>query len=232
MSRLPELSPGEMTPEQEHSVYDAILAGPRGQVRRALAVGYIRSELAARAQALGAYCRYNSSLPKRLSELAILVTARHWGAEFEWFAHRKHALDAGLSEQVIEAIRKGKTPNFGDAEERTVFDIAVAIYPTAVLPTRSMRAGGGARQRPADRSDRRARLLRADFHDHQRFRGDADSRRAARIWRRRGRVTAEPQRDRLCGNQGRRDPAAPCAPKGIRLNCIIRGMALRCDEVL
>ena len=127
MSRLPELSPGEMTPEQKQ-VYDAILAGPRGQVRGPLAVWLHRPELAARAQALGAYCRYNSSLPKRLSELAILVTARHWGAEFEWFAHRKHALDAGLSEQVIEAIRKGKTPNFGDAEERTVFDIAVAIY--------------------------------------------------------------------------------------------------------
>ena len=50
------------------------------------------------------------------------------GCGVRWFAHRKHALDAGLSEQVIEAIRKGKTPNFGDAEERTVFDIAVAIY--------------------------------------------------------------------------------------------------------
>jgi 4-carboxymuconolactone decarboxylase len=127
MPRLPELRPDEMSAEQRQ-VYDAIVAGPRGQVRGPLAVWLRRPDLASRAQALGEYCRYGSSLPKRLSELAILVTARHWGAEFEWFAHRKHALDAGLPEEIIEAIRTRKMPSFGSAEEQAVFDIATAIY--------------------------------------------------------------------------------------------------------
>ncbi len=127
MPRLPELRPEELSPEQKR-VHDIIVAGPRGQVRGPLAVWLRRPELAARAQALGEYCRYGSSLPKRLSELAILVTARHWDAEFEWYAHRKHALEAGLSEPVIEAIRTRQTPPFTDIEEQAVYDIATAIY--------------------------------------------------------------------------------------------------------
>ncbi len=127
MPRLSELRPEEMTPEQKE-VHDAIVAGPRGKVRGPLAVWLRRPDLAARAQALGEYCRYGSSLPKRLSELAILVTARHWGAEFEWYAHSKHALEAGLPEGVIEAIRTRQVPNFANAEEQTVFDIATAMY--------------------------------------------------------------------------------------------------------
>ena len=127
MPRLPELSPTEMSAGQKH-VYDTIASGPRGQVRGPLAIWIRRPELAARAQALGEYCRYNSSLQKRLSELAILVTARYWGAEFEWFAHKKHALDAGLSEHIIEAIRTGQAPAFTDPQEQAVYDIATAIY--------------------------------------------------------------------------------------------------------
>jgi len=127
MPRLPEVRPEAMTPEQVR-VHDTIVAGPRGQVRGPLAVWLRRPELAARAQALGEYCRYGSSLPKRLSELAILVTARHWGAEFEWFAHRQHALDAGLAEDIVEAIRTGRAPRFAEIEEQAVYDIATAIY--------------------------------------------------------------------------------------------------------
>jgi 4-carboxymuconolactone decarboxylase len=126
MSRLPELAPEQMTADQRR-VHDMIVAGPRGRVQGPLAVWLRRPELAARAQALGEYCRYNSSLPKRLSELAILVTARHWQAEFEWWAHRRHALEAGLPEYVIEAIRIGEAPSFADAEEQAVYDIATAM---------------------------------------------------------------------------------------------------------
>ena len=127
MPRLPELRPEEMSPEQKR-VRDAVVAGPRGQLRGPLAVWLHCPELAARAQALGEYCRYGSSLPKHLSELAILVTARHWGAEFEWFAHRQHAFDAGLSEVVVEAIRTRRQPVFTAPEEQAVYDIAVAMY--------------------------------------------------------------------------------------------------------
>jgi 4-carboxymuconolactone decarboxylase len=127
MPRLPELIPGEMSAAQQR-VYDIIASGPRGQVRGPLAIWLRRPELAVRAQTLGEYCRYHSSLPKRLSELAILVTARHWGAEFEWFAHKEQALQAGLPEDIIEAIRTGQAPVFADPQEQAVYDIATALY--------------------------------------------------------------------------------------------------------
>jgi 4-carboxymuconolactone decarboxylase len=133
MSRLPELTEGEMTPEQKR-VHDAIVAGPRGAVQGPLAVWLRRPELAARAQALGEYCRFNSSLPKRLSELTILLTARQWSAEFEWAAHRQHAVEAGLAEDVIEAIRKGEVPTFSQADEQAVYDIATTLYREGRLP--------------------------------------------------------------------------------------------------
>jgi 4-carboxymuconolactone decarboxylase len=127
MSRLPELSLETMSAEQRR-VHDIIASSPRGQVRGPLAVWLRRPELAERAQALGEYCRYNSSLPKRLSELAILITARYWRAEFEWFAHRNHALAAGLPEEIIEAIRNGQPPNFTDPQDQAVYDIVTALY--------------------------------------------------------------------------------------------------------
>jgi 4-carboxymuconolactone decarboxylase len=115
-----------MTPEQSR-VHDAIASGPRGSVRGPLAMWLHQPEFAARAQALGEYCRYHTSLPKRLSELAILITAREWSAEYEWMAHRQFARDAGVSEAVIEAIRTHQTPAL-DMAEQVVYDIARTMY--------------------------------------------------------------------------------------------------------
>ena len=97
MTRLPIPNRDDLTPEQR-AVHDRILSGPRGGVRGPLAVWLHRPDLADRAQRLGVYCRYGSSLPPRLSELAILTTARIWDASFEWETHRPHALSAGVSE--------------------------------------------------------------------------------------------------------------------------------------
>ena len=76
---------------------------------------------AERAQALGAFCRFGSSLPPRLSELAILVTGAHWRAGFEWFAHAPIARAAGLDATAIETIRVGGTPNFEKGDEKAVY---------------------------------------------------------------------------------------------------------------
>jgi 4-carboxymuconolactone decarboxylase len=137
MARLPKLDPAALTPEQK-TVYDEIAGGPRGQVRGPLEVWLRRPGLAARAQELGRYCRYDSSLSKQLSELAILVTARAWGAEFEWFAHKKHALDAGLPPEVVEAIRTCQSPVFAldlaGGEQRAVYDVALAMCTQRRLP--------------------------------------------------------------------------------------------------
>ena len=78
------------------------------------------AELADKAQALGAFCRFGTSLPPRLSELAILVMGAHWQAGFEWAVHAKIARAAGLDEKAIEAIRRGEKPALPDAPAQAV----------------------------------------------------------------------------------------------------------------
>src|SRR5882724_9935542 len=101
MTRIADLRLDQMTPAQR-AVHDAIASGPRKAVRGPLAVWLRRPDLAQHAQALGRYCRYDSSLPPRLSELAILVLARVWGSEYEWYVHKPLALAAGVRLEVVE----------------------------------------------------------------------------------------------------------------------------------
>src|SRR5690348_8018369 len=107
--RLPQLEHDQMDDEQKR-VHAIIASGPRGGVRGPLAVWLNRPKLAETAQALGAYCRYGSSLEPRLSELAILTMARLWSSEFEWWAHKPVALKAGLAPDIVDALRRGETP--------------------------------------------------------------------------------------------------------------------------
>ncbi|MGB7184579.1 MAG: carboxymuconolactone decarboxylase family protein, partial [Burkholderiaceae bacterium] len=123
MSRLQPPAVADLD-EAQRAVYDAIASGPRGGVRGPLAVWLWRPELAERAQALGQYCRYDSSLEPRLSELAILVTARHWSSEYEWQAHKKIGLQAGLAPNIVEAIRTSQTPEFTLDDEAAVYALA------------------------------------------------------------------------------------------------------------
>jgi 4-carboxymuconolactone decarboxylase len=127
MTRIKPLDPDKLSPRQKE-VFDAIASGPRGRVRGPLAVWLNRPDLADRAQALGRYCRYDSSLPPRLSELAILATARVWKSEFEWAAHKPIALEAGISEDIVEAIRTGKKPVFPEADEEIVYRFSVMLH--------------------------------------------------------------------------------------------------------
>ena len=126
MSRLDTPALDTLTPEQR-TVHEQIASGPRGGVYGPLGVWLHRPELASRAQSLGRYCRYDSSLAPRLSELAILVTARHWSAEFEWLHHKQPALDAGLDPAIVEAIRQGHTPEFNNDDEQVVYDFSVEL---------------------------------------------------------------------------------------------------------
>ena len=123
MPRLQPVEPSALTPEQR-TVYEAIASGPRGGVRGPFLALLHAPELANRVQHLGELVRYQTSLGRRLSELAIIVTARGLRCPYEWFAHSKLAAEAGLPAGAIEAIRTDRDPGFTDPKERLVYQFA------------------------------------------------------------------------------------------------------------
>ena len=130
MSRVP-LPPRNELSEAQRRVYDAIAGGPRGQVRPGPLHIWLQSPgLAERAQELGAFCRLGTSLPPRLSELAILTTAVHWQAAFEWNAHEPFAIEGGLLPSLVDALRRGEVPDFTQADERIVHTFASELLRT------------------------------------------------------------------------------------------------------
>jgi 4-carboxymuconolactone decarboxylase len=129
MSRLSPLAPENMNPEQKR-VYDDIASGPRGGVRGPFTALLHSPKLADCVQHLGAYVRYDCSVPQKLRELAILITARHWMAPYEWYAHEPHARKAGLSEEIIDAVRAGNRPSFTEPAEEAVYDFVTELYAT------------------------------------------------------------------------------------------------------
>ena len=120
MSRITELSNDSLNADQRH-VYDEIVSGPRGKVPAPLSIWLRRPKFASKAQALGQYCRYESSLPSRLSELAILTTAQIWDAKYEWTAHVEPARVAGISESIITSLKIKQDPDFKNYDERIVY---------------------------------------------------------------------------------------------------------------
>ncbi len=126
MARLDPPLPDRLSPHQRQA-HDAIASGPRGVVRGPVALWLHAPELAQRAQLLGEYCRFNSSLPPRLSELAILVTAQYWKAAYEWNGHAPLARAGGLSDEVIEAVRLGQRPAFEHEDESLVYSLSTEL---------------------------------------------------------------------------------------------------------
>ncbi|WP_322515383.1 carboxymuconolactone decarboxylase family protein [Rhodopseudomonas palustris] len=131
--RLQLLSPGEMTDDQR-AIYDESIASKRGSPPPPMMAWLASPDMARHATRLGAVLRYDTSFPPALSELAILVTARHWTAHFEWYAHKKMALDGGLDPAIIEAIRDRRTPRFDDPKARVIYDVARSLHEARGLP--------------------------------------------------------------------------------------------------
>jgi 4-carboxymuconolactone decarboxylase len=95
-----------LTPAQLQMV-DSVLSGQRGSMQGPYNVLLRSPALGNLAQQFGAHTRFNSSLPLALNELAILLVARFWNAQFVWWAHKRIALDAGLDPLLIDAIAHG-----------------------------------------------------------------------------------------------------------------------------
>lgn len=120
--RLTELNPKEFTPRQQE-IHDDIVAR-RGNLGGLFKVWLRNPELAENAQKLGAYCRYETALSPMLSELAILVVARHWRARGEWAIHAPIALKAGVPAEAIAAIQSGDVAEFAEPAAQIVHDYA------------------------------------------------------------------------------------------------------------
>jgi 4-carboxymuconolactone decarboxylase len=131
--RLRTLSPSEMTADQR-SIYEESVSSKRGTITPPLRAWIHAPELARHAGRLGAFLRYDTTLGPRLSELAILVTARHWNAQFEWYAHKKLALAAGLDPNIIAAINHRHVPDFNDRKAQLVYEFSESLHANHTVP--------------------------------------------------------------------------------------------------
>jgi 4-carboxymuconolactone decarboxylase len=131
--RFKELTPETMTPEQKQAA-DAIQAGPRGAGLRGPFNALLRSPgLCDLVQRVGAYVRYSSSIPSRLNEMAIIMAGRKWTAQYEFYAHRKLAIEAGLSPAICDAIAAGKRPQNMADDEADVYDYCSELLATGYV---------------------------------------------------------------------------------------------------
>ena len=120
MARITPPNPDQYTAEQK--VLAERIAASRGGVRGPYAIWIKNPKLADCVDGLGKYARFDTSLPQRLSELAILVVTRHWTAQYAWQAHEKIARKEGIADSAIDAIRHRRTPTFAAKDEQAVYD--------------------------------------------------------------------------------------------------------------
>jgi 4-carboxymuconolactone decarboxylase len=125
--RFKPLVESDMT-DAQRKVYTEIASGPRAGVRGPFNALLRSPELADRAQKLGEYVRFNTSFPERLKEFAILITARHWTAQYEWHSHRIHATKAGLSPKIAADLARGKRPAGMKDDEAAVYDFCKELH--------------------------------------------------------------------------------------------------------
>ena len=127
MPRIPFIDPDNLTAEQK-KVYDAVVSGPRGRVQGPLLVALHRPELAEKWQQFGEILRYRTSLPPRLSEIAILVTAERCGCQLEWHLHVGFARNAGVPQDIIDDIYGGRSPQNAKADDKAVYDFTAELH--------------------------------------------------------------------------------------------------------
>jgi len=132
-TRFRKLDAEQLSPEQR-IVFDAIAAPRGGVVPTPFHILLESPELASLTQALGAFCRYRTTLGPKLSELLVLITATHWGAEYEFAVHAPEARKAGVADAVIAALQAGETPRFDDADSQLLHEFATSFFKTRDVP--------------------------------------------------------------------------------------------------
>ena len=125
--RFKLLTEATMTARQRES-YQAILSGPRKGARGPFNALLRSPDVADRIQKVGEYIRFQSSIPPVLNEMAILITGRFWGAQYEFWAHSRLARTAGLSDAIIDAIAEARRPDSMTDDERVVYDFCSELF--------------------------------------------------------------------------------------------------------
>jgi 4-carboxymuconolactone decarboxylase len=139
--RLPVLSEETLTSDQ-HALLDSIRSGPRGAstgIRGPFAMFLHAPAFGELAQRLGGYCRFKTGVPARLSEFAILVTAKLWRAQYEWYAHVPQAERAGVAKETIRDLHRGRLPKSAPKDERAIYDFIQELYKTRRVSDRNFK---------------------------------------------------------------------------------------------
>jgi 4-carboxymuconolactone decarboxylase len=127
MPRYEQQEESRLAPAQRR-VWDECKAGPRGSVPPPVHVWLKSPGLADHAHKLGAHVRFGTAFTNKQTEIAILMTARYWTAQFEWAAHVRLGLQAGLSQDQIDAIATRRAPRFDDPDDQLVYDFCRDYY--------------------------------------------------------------------------------------------------------
>ncbi|HET6144528.1 MAG TPA: carboxymuconolactone decarboxylase family protein [Candidatus Acidoferrales bacterium] len=127
--RFKPLSYSELNPEQK-TLIEHLLGGERGTTTGPFNVLLRSPEMGDLAQHLGTYIRFHTTVPIKLNEFAILITARALNVQYEWAAHRKAALKEGLSPAIIQAVALGKRPASMQPDETIVYNFASELVRT------------------------------------------------------------------------------------------------------
>ena len=127
--RFKPLTYDEMTPAQK-TLTDHLLSGERAGMGGPFNVMLRSPEIGDAMQKLGAQVRFHSSLPRRLNEFAIVITGRFWNAQYEWYAHKRLALQAGLNPAIIDALAAGQRPPAMQPDEAVLYDFVTELLRT------------------------------------------------------------------------------------------------------
>lgn len=125
-NRMPEIPESQLTEAQRAAVAEftevrANVSGPWQAILRS-------PEMLNPARSLSDYLRFNSSLPPRLSEFVIIITAREWSSQYEWNAHHRLAMRGGLGPDIAEAVADGRRPEVMAADEAAVYDFSMELH--------------------------------------------------------------------------------------------------------
>ena len=126
-SRLPTIPPAQYTPEQKQAAAD-FEAARKTPVFGPFEPLMYSPQVMSQARAMGDYLRYKSAIGTTLSELAILVTAREWTQDYEWYVHQPIAVKAGIRTSITDAIADGRRPAGMSDDEEIVYDFSTELH--------------------------------------------------------------------------------------------------------